>query len=874
MAWWLYLIIVIGVYLIACVVPWIVMQVMQARLRKRGAFVADILPRLNALVDTERIQSGIWPEAARSGRYESIDRAAQHLLTELRASLSQINQEADDVAAYTPPEIPLWRVFLLGAWPPVIAASRALAQRRNLDRHLDEAEATAAALLEQQSIAEDVPDRMQAELADARAEVRRLYVLWEAEVQTGTKDIQALGDGLALVDNALGAATESIRASGSEEELATVLRADQQLSMAIETIRQSELELGAIRDNRISATQAVERARATLGGVTARWEQLQGRGARDPSVAARIAELEQQGLSLDGILALATPQAYRQAIIEAQDVAALGTTVSGELQALDAAIERSTQAVSLDSGLMQQVESMIGECSAALPDLVLDESTAAVTEAQDLLRQAQAALAEGTWHGYQTAYTLSEQARETLETASDGIASTREAVQILSAQREGANEGVRQGLRERATNLAAQWAVYGRHWHPLRQESLAGALQHLDAADAAWKALPEGYLVSGALQQSRLADVQASMQTVADEYRQARQIVDSLTSELEHVVSLRAQFEAGLATLEQNTLPTLAALRDTMLPELAERYDAWLAGYQAERATFLDPMQIDYQRAAGEWLPGAVAEATSMLGAYDGDLAHYGKLLDESSRQLEKSWQRLQRLNPTQAPLPEEDVNQLLADYDTWTSMAEAEENNPAVLSTLVTHQAVDLERRFEAARRQITEGRQTLASLERQFRQLDNALQKTRASLRSMEQDSQWQQIDWVLGSGEEAWERALAAHASSEESESLDVAINELRRALNIGQEAQQTYAGTEQQLRSALERLNREFRAATGELDRVQRRAGQLRQQGPSEELEAMDERIASAMSLVSMAQNAATFEDALRHLRESQEELGRG
>ncbi|MHB1318760.1 MAG: hypothetical protein ACYCYF_09105, partial [Anaerolineae bacterium] len=444
----------------------------------------------------------------------------------------------------------------------------------------------------------------------------------------------------------------------------------------------------------------------------------------------------------------------------------------------------------------------------------------------------------------------------------------------LSNQREGANEDVRQGLRERATTLAADWAVYGRHWHPLRQESLAGALQHLDAAEAAWKALPEGYLATGALEQSRLANVQATMQTVVDEYRQARQEVDSLTAELAHVVSLREQLEAGLATLERNTLPSLAALRSSMLPELADRYDTWIEGYQAERATLNDPAQIDYERAAGVWLPSAASEASSILDAYDGDLAHYGKLLDESIRQLEKSWQRLQRLNPTQAPFPEEDVNQLLADYSAWKTVAEAEDNNPAVLSTLVTHQAGELERRFEAARRQITDGRQTLASLERQFQQLENALQKTRASLRSMEQDSQWQQIDWVLGSGEEAWERALAAEASSVESDSLDTAINEMRRALNIGQEAQQIYAGTEQQLRSALDRLNREFRSATAELDRAQRRAGLLRQQGPSDELEALDERIASAMSLVSMAQNSATFEDALRHLRESQEELGRG
>jgi chromosome segregation ATPase len=873
MAWWLWLIIVVGVYLVACVVPWAALQIMAAILGKKGSFVSVVFPRISRLVDTERVQSGLWPEAPRSGRYEAIDRAAQRLLVGLRAGLSQINQEADDVAAYAPPELSLWRVLALGAWLPMISASRALRERRNLDRHLDGAEGTAAALLEQQSVAEGVPDRMQAELADVRAEVRRLYVLWEAEVDAGTKDIEAIGDGLALVDNSLGSATESIKASAADDELATILRADEQLSMATETIRQTERDLGAIRDSRIGATQAVIRARATIGDVSARWDQLKSRGAQDPSVAARIVELAQQGLSLDGTLEQATPQAYSQAVVQAQDVASLGTTISGELQALDEAMERSSEAVSANAVLLEKAESMIAESSAAMPDLALDESTAAITEAQEVVAQSQALLAQGTWHGYQTASTLAEQAREGLEAALAGISSTRKAVQALGLQREQVNPGIRSALRERAAALALGWAAYGRHWHPLRQESLAGALQHLDAADAAWSALPEGYLDTGALEQSRLADVQASMQTVADEYRQASQEIESLAEELSRVMSLREQLESGLASLERDTLPSLEACRDTMLPELAERYDAWLSGYHAERATLSDPAQIDYERAAGEWLPTAVGEAKSILAAYDGDLAHYGKLLGESTRQLEKSWQRLQRLNPTQVPLPEEDIHQLLADYDLWMATAEAEANNSAVLSTLVTHQAGDLERRIETARRQVSEGRQTLASLERQFDQLGQSLQKTRASLRSMEQGSQWQQIDWVLGSGEESWERALAAQASSQEAESLDMAVNELQRALNVGQEAQQIYVGTEQQLRSALDRLNREFRAATAELDRAQRRAGQLRQQGPSEEVDALDERIASAMSLVSMAQNAATFEDALRHLRASQEELGR-
>lgn len=873
MEWWTWLIIAVVIYLVLCLVPWLLFKLFTARLEKKGGFVAEILPRINALVDAERLHASLWPDEPRPGRYEAIDREALRLLGELRDGLSRVNEIADRVAAYTPPSIAAGRVFTFGAFGPMAAARTALSDRNDLDSAIESAERTAAALAEQQSQAAAVPDRLQADLAAAQAEIRRLYALWEAEIQAGTRDIQALGDGLALVDNAMSATTETVRTSGADEQLGTVLRAEQQLAMATETIEQAERELDAIRTQRTAAQEGAATAHAAVSDVSARWATLQDQGVKDPSVAARVSELVRMVSTLDATLGQATPSAFEQAIERAREVKALGSSVAAELEALKGSMTQSAEAVSESVALLERARALLAESTAAMPGVSFDASTGQIREGEDILGQSQSALQSGTLHGYQTAAMLAEQARQRLQRALDGVTSAVEAVQTLYAEREAVDDAARAALRERAVTLASEWEVYGRHWHPGRQEALAGALASLDAADAAWATLPEAFRAKGVLDQSHLAELQGVMRSVTEHVEASREAIDSLSAELAAIISLREQVEAGVAALETETLPALADKRDTMLPELAERYDNWLPLYQEQRAALADPAQMDYERAATDWLLQVTSEAQSILSAYEGDLVHYGRQLEETRRRLERSWRRLQRLEPQQPPFPEEDINKLTEDVASWMATGEAEAANPAVLSALVTHQASDLERRIDLARRQISEGRQALSSLERQFQQLGQALQKTRASLRSLQNDTQWQQITWVLGSGEETWERALAARASSQESDSLDMAVNEMQRAVNLGQEAQQIYAGSEQQLRSALDRLNREFRAATNDLDRAQRRANQLRQVGPSEELDALDERISSAMSLVSMAQNASNFEDALRHLTAAQEELAR-
>jgi chromosome segregation ATPase len=266
-------------------------------------------------------------------------------------------------------------------------------------------------------------------------------------------------------------------------------------------------------------------------------------------------------------------------------------------------------------------------------------------------------------------------------------------------------------------------------------------------------------------------------------------------------------------------------------------------------------------------------EARGILAAHEVDMATYVRQLGDAARRLERGWQRLQKLSPGEPPRPEEDIDQLTLDYQTWQATADAESNNPAVLADLATRQAEDLERRMEAARRQVSDGRETLVAQDKQYAQIGQTVNRARTALRSLQQDTQWQQINWALATGEEAWERAQAAQVSSRLAESLDLAANEMRRAVSIGQEAQQAYATAEQQLRAAQDRLNREYRTTTTELDRAQRRTQELRIKGQTVELAALEAQIASAQGLLGEAKSATTFDEALTDLRQAQEVLAR-
>ena len=873
MSWWLWIIVALAVYLLLSMTPWIVLQLAIWRIRRRLPFMAEETRQIERLMAVEAEHAERWPERPRPGRYQQVDRRALEQLVRMRVIISQANDLWPAVADYCPDQLNPLQMLALGAWRPLWEALRTWRNKRRLNALLDEGDEAIGALLEQWTEAQSIPGRIQAELSDARAEARRLRALWEGESEAGTQSIQALGDALALLERALGEALDEMRAADAGQIAATALQSEAQLAQAAETLQTLERELDQVIQGRKRAEESLARADAGLRALKERWRGLQAQGARDPAIAQRLAEFDALSSGLALAAQAATPDAHGQVLADMEAFYALEKTLGEQLDTLQEIMRRSHEALEGDVGALASAQQV---CDALRADGAFepDVSESLVAQAQEIYAQAEEQQALGTLHGYQTAISLAEQARQAVrEAAERAEAATQDLAQIVADQQQAAPE-IRQALNERAQGVSDALRYYASHWDGSCEARVQRINALLEQAEQAWAGLPAPLLRGGAPKQSELAGAREGLQAVTAATRRVRQLVEELEGRLARVSAQRKALEAGLAELDEGLCPRLATAREAMLPELRDRYEAWLARFEARRPEFRDVARINYDEAADHWLPEELGQAREILAAHEEDVARYQKLLQEARRGLEREWQRLQKLDPMQMPLPEEDLERLNADYDAWQAEAETRGDDPAAMSELVSRRAAGLERRIEAARRQINEGRQALATLDRQFEQQAQALQKSRATIRALVQDSQWRQIDWDLADGEPLVQRAVTYQAASREAELLDEAVNQMRRAVNTAQEALQAYQGMEQQLRTAQDGLNREFRAATADLDRAQRQAGQLRVQGPSEALRALEEHCASATSLISMAQRAATFEDALRHLRDAQDRLARG
>lgn len=873
MTWWLWLIVALALHLLASMTPWIALQIAAWRIQGRGPFLANQTLQFEQILAAEREHSERWPARPRAGRYRDVDSVAIEQLMRIRVIISQVNDLWPAVAGFTPPAPAPLRVLAMGAWRPLRDTLGVWRVKRRLNALLDEGRQAMYGLTHQWAEAQSIPGRIQAELADVRAEAQRLRAMWQTQVDEGALGLDSIGQGVASLDRSLGEGLDAMRQAEPEKLAAAALQCEGRLAKAVELARALERDLQRAIEVRRRALEGVERMDAGVRALQERWRGLEARGAREPAVAQRVRDLALVASELAGIAKSATTQAYEETLAGLDDYQALERSLSDQFEALEGLMRSSQEALVSSAATAAEAQRA---CDALREDggLELDLCDALLVQTNEIRSQAKGQLALGTWYGYQTSLSLAEQARQKAkETADLSEATSMELAQVRT-DRPLATPQVRDSLRERAHSADTALRYYARHWDDARQAEFERIYTMLTQADAAWELLPAALQRGEMPRQSELRAAAEALKQTTAATRRAHQLVEAQEGTLTRLNSQRRMLDEGLTEVDRDLLPTLEGVRDAMLPELLERYEAWSARYLARLPELKNAAQVNYDEVADRWLPETLAQARNILATHGEDVARYRRLAQEARKRIEREWQRLQKLDPMQRPLPEENLEQLTSDHEAWQAEIAAEIESPAALSELAGRRLAALERRIEAARRQITEGRQTLASLDRQYGQQLQSMQKSRAVMRALVQDSQWRQIEWDLADGEEQVERAAIYQEASREAESLDEAINQMRRAVNTAQEAQQIYHGVEQQLTSAQDRLNREFRAANADLDRAQRRAGQLRSQGQSDALRALEARCAAATSLIGMAQNAATFENALRHLREAQEELARG
>lgn len=865
------LVLLIDLYLILALGPWVALKAIYAWILRGGDWPHEEEHRLTRLMEGERAQSGLWPAQPRAGRYEEIDRRGYQNLTALREAIRTATHALASVGEGAIPSIGPRQVATFGAWVPCLEAVRILRATRTLRRALAEGEERLTLLEGQQQAARDIPERVRGLLMETRAELRRVEALYEAEREAGTLGIGEIEHRLQMTEARLMHALAQLEEANAERLEDILQFADAEAAHAAGEIEAMDRLISEVATARQRARNLLERVESGLRLASQRWEALKSRGAQDGEIASLLERAQSLALRLAQTAKAHTVEAYNQVISQAAEYDQAFQELSSALDHLDEMMRQSKEAIEGDVQRLAECQALCDEMVAQEPLLELDESTELIRQASEAYREAENQRALGTIEGYEQALRLSQRAQSLLAQAETIAAPVMEQVTEVRTLLEALSPEARTQWRERVEAAREHLAAYGAHWAAGLDSAYAEALAQLDAVNADLDEVPSDIRFQNALRQSELAEAMGPLRRAARDFQRAQELIAGLEREQERILTRRAELERALERINEELLPALRAQSEEMLPELRERLETLEIAYSEHCASLENPLELDYDYEVGEWLPSILREIDEIHLTHENDIQHYRMALREAISVIDRQWARLTRLEPQRPPRPDEDIAQLAADLDAWREKVEAVQSSPLAMRDLLGQEATALQRRIEAAQNQIIEGRRTLDALARQYRRLSKSVQDLRSTVRALRTNSPWPQLAWDEREAEALWEEATAVQHEAEQAERISAAINTLQRAVNLAEQAERAYGRFEYQMRTALARLNEELEAVANRLEKQQRLADQLRELGPSDDLAALDARNERVEALIEMARGATTIDDALRHLREAADVL---
>jgi hypothetical protein len=877
--WWYIPVILLDAYLILSLVPWIALQVLEWLLRRPGRALDIGGPRLHALTEAERAQAALWPSEPRPGRYQGADMAARDALTTLRAALAEAERLWPTLAVHAPVGQHLADVVLLRSWGPLLNVIVATRDAAALQRALGQGEQALAVLQDQRTFVEDVPSRVRGTLNDTRADIRRLTAQMEAEQEVGTVGLDKMEQRLQRAEQEVERALDALSQANPQTLPQVVYDIDELLKLLVPAVEEMDRTLSQAVEERNKAQTLVTRTQSNLQLVAERWEALQARGATEPAIARGLAELRLTAEQLQQIVKLRTLDAYQQAGTEVEQLDGQIAALTGKLDALDEIMQRSRQVVEGDVQALTQAQTVCNTLVSQDPLLEPDQSLTLIEKAGEAYMEAERQRGLGTIQGYETALRLSETAGRYLAEAQEVGTALPEQAQQARALLATLSADLLGEWRTRAGRVREQLQTYPRHWEGKLAGDTGEAFANLDQAEVDLERVSPNVRYQRRLRQSELTEAISILEHGRGCMEKAQEAITQLEAEAERIAKLQNSLMDALHRLTQQTLPVLRGLNKSMLPESQQRLTELQQNLRERMLLYGDPAKINYDEAAGEWLPSFMRQVEELHLAHENSIRHYQELMREAFSRIDRQWARLNRLNPLDPPGPAEDVNRLAADLEAWRTEAEKQEDNPLALQELLGRSTAALEQRIEVAQRQITEGRRALEGLDRQYAKHAQAVRDLQTRILTIQRENHWPKLVWDTLEAEHAWQKTQELERVGRAAVGLVTACDQVQQAVNAAQQAEQLYARVERQMDSAVRRLDDEYRAVVNGQRRIQSRAEALRArdsspEGSSEELAALDELNASVERALQMAEATATFEDALRYLRDARALLGRG
>ncbi len=866
MTWWIIVLIVLGIYVLAAGIPWLVTLVLQWLLQRKGAFLGAEAEALQRLEQGLAQQRAIWPAMPRMGRYREPDQKALDRLQDLATAINDIDQLWPDLDLWAPASLSPIGVLTLQAFPAMVAAVRAGRGRARVRELLRVAQAQLEDLVLLNGVVADIPSAV-AELAQQRAQQAKLALdKIRLEQAAGTLGLDNLSDQAAALQAQVAQISQSLCGGAPSDE--QLLQADRELERIGAASEALAAQIEVVSEHRSTAGALVGDCEAQVVAVKQHWGQLQQQGAIDSEVDQDIANAEAATQVLKSDLEARTAESYSKAVEDGQKLKEELVRLSRQLKLFEDAIRQANAGVANDMAAIESARQALVALEQRSVALEADASLALVEQAAESFRQAEEQLRVGTLTAFQEAATAAGTARSVLEEAQrrgeEAVRLAGEAETLLDA----VSCDRRSALKARLDDLTAELSTYAFTWRDRIAAVAASAGEDLRQAEETLGQLPAEVTSRRRLLQTTLAKTVEELRGVQALVASAQARIGEVAELRERLLRQRQELEAGEHALQER-VTELSALREQMLPETAEGLDKLVKRLGEESRAMLDPAQVDYDLALANWLPSLDDELTAVSRRHEQDVKRLRRALKEWRGRLDRDWRRLQSMLDRDPRRPAEDVDQLYQEFDAWWERGESVADQAATMAELVDVQAPALAERIQRAVEQLDEGRRRNRDLARDLARKRRDLDRARDSVTKRGTESGWPRLGWDVREADDLWRQVGEAEAASISAPTIEQANRELERANALAEEAIEAYSREQAAARDALAKLNKAYEDSARDFEAATSRAAELRAQGPSPELTLLEEQLDSARRHLDAAREATSIPEAMDCLRMAQD-----
>ncbi len=856
----------VSIYLLTAFGSWFLLSFLQWRTESSNRSYDNLRTQKQVLFTLLDRHNRLWPSEPRIGRFAVPDKQAIHSLDALRdalgtaSNLAELNDDGQPIVLS-----PIDATLLRGprALVDVLRSQRTLNENWGC---IEAAQAAAETLRTSEQALLHIPEQLRNELNDLRAEIRRLGVLTEEMQAEGIQGLEETSAKLDALQDSIEKALDKLANKNLTPELS------QDVDITIADTRQALVQV----DKAVSeASEAQQKARGTARRVQSsytlaveRWATLKERGATDSDIDRQLHDLKPQ------IDELAQTGQVTLSVLRTQTAEAIGldSRIDSLMTQLDGYGHLMRASQSTIDNLVPEIEALdaLRVSAQAQNGLVATKTTETVQQARELYKQAVELRLRGTREALEEALKVGNQSQQLIDEANRGLQVDVTRIKRARQALEQLSEESYSTSRERLETLAGELQNYPQYWSQVAGEAREAMLK-LDTARKLVGNIPDEEQTGLRFTQEELDEALTTLEQAVASKDQGDAIISELAETATTVKKQERELSTALVKLDQDTIPTLRQAADTMLPELRQRFDLFVANYESEAQSYRDTGQIQFEQALTEWLPAVKEQAQALLHDHQDSVKRYRQAQREAIRRIDKLWAKLQRLEPGKTPDPEEDLGQLEMDLSIWRTAVDSNEDSPRELRELVSIQAEALYRRLERAVDQIEQDRKTLDTLSREYLSLKSAIEAHQETIVSLTAESAWhlQEADDTLA--RDTWGDAQQLESQSAGASTLTEAREYLQRANSAARRAEQSFATVVQHLQSALRRLNTERLALEKMMAHAHRQEATARTEQRLDEAARIQALINSAQRSMDTALGTPFSEDALRHLRSGRQAL---